>query len=90
MLVYNTYILISSHLCYNNSQSNLVDFYTQLKKMKKLKINNSARDKESMLTHKTNEDFNKKQPVPSDFKEDKGSVNKNDSSKKLRRNKPKK
>ena len=39
--------------------------------MKKTKIIDTLKDNETMLNQKTNEDFNKKPPVPKDFKENK-------------------
>ena len=47
--------------------------------MKKNKISEDSKDNESMLTQKTNEDFNKKQPVPNDFKKKKRGENTNSS-----------
>jgi len=40
----------------------------KLKAAKKIKKMTVAKDSNSMLTQKTNEDFNKKQPEPADFK----------------------
>lgn len=55
--------------------------------MKKNK-NNAKTDIGTMVTVKTNEDFNNKQPTPADFKEIKKSVINNSGSKKLKTNKP--
>ena len=44
--------------------------------MKTIKKVTTTKDSGNMLTQKTNEDFNKKQPVPSDFKEKKSNKNK--------------
>ncbi len=42
--------------------------------MKKTKNTNTSKDSGSMLIQKTNEDFNKKPPIPVDFKENKRST----------------
>ena len=44
--------------------------------MKTIKKNSITKDNGSMLSQKTNEDFNKRQPLPSDFKKEKSQKNK--------------
>lgn len=48
--------------------------------MKKNKTAKTPKDNGSMLNQKTNEDFNKKPPVPDDFKEEAGGKHKGHSS----------
>ena len=55
--------------------------------MKKTKTIDTLKDTETMLNQKTNEDFNKKSPVPKDFKENKQTPINKSSTTKLKLNK---
>ncbi len=55
--------------------------------MKKTKNTSVSKDSGSMLIQKTNEDFNKKPPIPKDFKENKQITINKSSTTKLKLNK---
>jgi hypothetical protein len=55
--------------------------------MKKTITIETSKDAGTMLIQKTNEDFNKKPPIPKDFKENKQGLIKKSSSTKLKLNK---